>query len=378
METKYVVSDKQNELKKLKEETEKMFFKKLEKVEYDSVLLKKTAEEMNQAFWEDIYIEVNYRKLIKQLENNSRENKQEKRLDGFKQKDLEDSKNWYNFFENNKETFRHFRGIELYDIDKDNPKERYNKVKKMIDISIWNKIYPYILFQMHNVKINKTDKEFISDLKNYCSGDYKDYYEMSLLIINNTEREKLLSLGQEIKKEINSLVDRKKMGKLIDSNTIEEQVTQKIFEKALKHGKKRKLANKRIACNFQLFLKILNYKEKDIEYDIGLVLKLCDQLTNWISFYLYIGDDTVIKCKYDGMAIIYYLKLHGFDPGIRCLFFSNDINEKFLEMVEKVELIGELQIEYKQIKLLNDKLKILSDDEWETIQNILCYIIESY
>ena len=133
-----IVLDKQKELQRLKNKTQKYFLDYLKSREVQYTNIEDIVNEINMAFWEDIFVEANYEDFLNELREDLYNDKKKKN-------ETINTGKWQEFFEEHIEDFKNYRGIERYNVDKDKPNERYIKIRNLFSKSVWERVYPLFL-----------------------------------------------------------------------------------------------------------------------------------------------------------------------------------------------------------------------------------------
>lgn len=189
-----IVLDKQKELQRLKNKTQKYFLDYLKSREVQYTNIEDIVNEINMAFWEDIFVEANYEDFLNELREDLYNDKKKKN-------ETINTGKWQEFFEEHIEDFKNYRGIERYNVDKDKPNERYIKIRNLFSKSVWERVYPLFLLQVHDFELKDKDIKFIEKIKKCYSRSYRKLYKMSLILGNKVDK-KIFSLEDALRKEI--------------------------------------------------------------------------------------------------------------------------------------------------------------------------------
>ena len=379
--------------------------------EFDMII-----DEINEAFWDDIILEVNFRKIITDLEKSV----------------LEVPKNnfsryeWYDFYKKNLFNLN-YRGIDRkVKVGEDESAKYYYTVKSQLKPDIWNRIYPIFLLKMHDFNLQDLEQDMAACIQKLFSYEHRMLNKMSMLIVNNIDTHHPRTLVAELKREIKHLENpyaRKKKDEepvvdYVEDDDIDYELSteellaifsedeiQKIYDEQMLvdeweeeqynfpsqdkdvkeilnkfaqiqvHFDSNALSAKGVPSNIEFFLKLLSY-EDDRSYDKALVMKIANYLTEWIDCFIWLKKREVFgKCS--GFVLDYYLASNNLSNVHKLLSISNKLKEKYFETVLKVMTLETENYEYKQIQKLIEELNgSLNGVKWGELSDRVEYLLE--
>lgn len=364
--------------------------------EFDTII-----ENVNEAFWEDIFLEIYYDQFISKSKSLIFDTDRKKCNKAQVEK-------WTEFTRNNSKCFEKFRSIGISALNLNEEGERYQNIRERIPEEIWTKVYPVILFKMHDFELEELKENYRKCIINSFSKEHRklnrlallicrepDYskkndlisalkYEIGLVSKEEKSIEELLELAKELEEQWGYVAEREYMESLykeckeLEEKTKNRRVSEvdKLAAKFVEGSIETESliwGQQRIPSNVKLFLTILNYVEKP--YDIALVLKLCNELTGWIDYYLYKEGGSRFP-QFKGIAMNYYLaREEVLKKHWQYIFFSEESwEELYDEMLACMKGCDIEDFEYVQTEKLFDELMELTDEGWGNKKPLIIYL----